>query len=248
MRIITNNKLLNRNSKIGSYSRTLGFVLILGGAYFNFSLGTSSEVSYNQFMMSFASVIIGFAIVQIGIYMSNRYGRGLHSDLEKALKGLDKSYTLYHFVSPVGHLLVGPQGIWSLIPKFQSGIISFAGKRWKQRGPSTFGNLWLGYLKLFAQEGIGRLDLEVEADEEIIGNFFKKHLKKAKLPDPNIVVIFTSERAAIQDVDTAPCPTIPPKELKNLIRKGETKGKLNPAQIQKIQTLLEENVTEDMIS
>ena len=45
--------------------------------------------------------------------------------IDQALKGLDKKYTLYHYSIPVSHLLVGPAGVWILLPYYQRGTITY---------------------------------------------------------------------------------------------------------------------------
>ena len=57
---------------------------------------------------------------------------------------------------PTAHLLVGPVGVWVLMPRHQAGRITYDENknRWRQKG----GNF---YLKIFAQENLGRPDLEI---------------------------------------------------------------------------------------
>ena len=54
--------------------------------------------------------------------------------LTAALKGLTKDYTLYHFLTPVNHLLVGPAGVWIIEAYYQRGNIVYEGNKWKQKG------------------------------------------------------------------------------------------------------------------
>ena len=144
MQIITNEKVISRNAKIGQFAGLAGLILLIIGAYFSFQ-------NPEQVGISFGALLIGFALSQVGIYFGNRYARKPRPDqaLNKAPKGLNRNYTLYHYASPVSHLLVGPAGIWALFPKFQRGEIVYEKGKWKQKG----GGIILAYLKIFAQEG-----------------------------------------------------------------------------------------------
>ena len=111
----------------------LGGLAILGaGIYFSFQ---SPEQVESQFSLMLAALILGFGVTQLGIYFSQRWGRSPRPDeqLNQKLKGLDDRYSIYHYKSPTAHLLIGPSGIWVLIPKYQRGIITYSKNRWRQK-------------------------------------------------------------------------------------------------------------------
>jgi hypothetical protein len=174
------------------------------------------------FGLSVGALLVGFLLSQVGMYFTNRWGRSPRPDeqISLALKGLDKRYSLYHYQTPVSHLLVGPAGVWSLIPKHQKGSITYQKNRWKQRG----GGFIQGYLKIFAQEGIGRPDLEIESDIESPDKSLPTAPPEStELPKIQAALIFSHPEVDIQ-VDDAPYPTLAAKKLKDLIRKT-AKGK-----------------------
>ena len=70
------------------------------------------------------------------------------------------------------HLLLGPSGIWVLLPRHQTGKIIYQKGRFKQKG----GGILQGYLRMFAQEGMGRPDLELEGEIDAVKRFIKKKL------------------------------------------------------------------------
>ncbi len=94
------------------------------------------------------------------MYYGNRWGRSPRPDelIDKGLKGLGREYTIYHYVTAASHLLVGPAGVWTLMPYYQSGKIVYEKKRWKSRG----GGFIQSYLRLFGQENMGRPEIESE--------------------------------------------------------------------------------------
>ncbi len=211
MIIVRNEKLIKRNTQIGKYSGIISIVILGGGMYLSFQY-------QDQIMYSMVALILGFALSQVGIFYSNRFGRSPRPDqeLDNALKGLDDQYALYHYLSPVPHLLVGPAGIWILFPYLTKGKIIFDDKkgRWKKIG----GNL---YMKFFAQDSIGNPAQEI--------NSAIKQLQKGlgKIPDFEFPVIksalvFMNEHAEV-DAENAPYPTLHARQLKKVIRK-EAKG------------------------
>ena len=116
MIIVRNERLVTRNNRIGTYSGIISIIILGAGMYISFKY--PDLISW-----SVIALVSGFTLSQVGIYYSNRFGRSPRPDetLDSALKGLDNQYALYHYQSPVTHLLVGPSGIWILIPFSQKG-------------------------------------------------------------------------------------------------------------------------------
>ncbi len=174
--------------------------------------------------ISFLALLIGFILSQVGIYYGSHWGRSPRPDesITTALKGLDNKYSLYHYTSPVSHLLIGPAGVWILSPYFQKGTITYNEnkKRWQQKG----GNF---YMKLFAQEGLGRPDVEIKHLKEDLLNYLKKNLPEAALPEIHTVLVFINDEAHI-DADNAPTPTLHVKKLKDFIRRQAKENPANP--------------------
>jgi hypothetical protein len=173
-----------------------------------------------MFSISLVALLVGFGLSQVGIYFGNRWGRRPRPDevLDLALKGLDGRYSIYHYTTPTSHLLVGPAGVWVLMPRHQSGTITYDDNknRWRQKG----GNL---YLKIFAQENLGRPDLEVGAEINAITSFLEAQLDEENTPEVSAILVMTNEKCII-DADNAPIPTLEAKKLKDFIRKT-AKGK-----------------------
>lgn len=211
MEIITNEGLIKRNARIGQVSSIVGLLILAGGMYISFAQA-------QLFGLSLAALLVGFALSQVGIYFGNRWSRRPRPDemLNQGLKGLDDRYHLYHYSSPTSHLLVGPAGVWALLPRSQRGTITYEKGRWRQRG----GNL---YLKIFAQEGLGRPDLEIAGEIQSINRFLNKIFGEDHIPEVNAALIFTNERTEVE-ADNAPSITLHVKKLKDFIRKT-AKGK-----------------------
>jgi hypothetical protein len=225
MNIEINESLVRRNTRIAQIATFGGLAVLMGGMFLSFRMP-------NQFGLSFAALMIGFALSQVGIYYTNRWGRRPrpYELLNQALKGLDGKYTLYHYITPASHLLVGPAGLWVLMPRYQRGTITYSNGRWHQKGGNA-------YLKIFAQEGLGRPDLEVSGEVENVRNFLLKRLPEEKVPPIQAALVFTNEKAVIQiddDAETA-AATLNINKLKEFIRKTAKSKPISYEKIQEIQ-------------
>ncbi|PKN93969.1 MAG: hypothetical protein CVU44_06085 [Chloroflexi bacterium HGW-Chloroflexi-6] len=209
MKLVLDEKIIKRNTAIGRYSSLVALLILGGGMYVTFAFP-------EQVTLSFGALLVGFLLSQFGIYFGNRWGRRPRTDerLTAGLKGLTKDYSLYHYASPVSHLLVGPAGVWIIEPYYQRGTITYEKGRWRQKG----GGFLLSYLKIFAQEGLGRPDIEIESDTESLKKFLTKQLGEGQVPPINTVLVFTDERAELK-ADDAPRPTLKLGSLKEFFRK-----------------------------
>jgi hypothetical protein len=231
MQIITNDKLVRRNRAIARYASIVGLIVLIGGMIVSFSRP-------ELVIISFAALILGFLLSQVGMYFTNRWGREPRPDqfLNQGLKGLDNKYTLYHYTSPVPHLLVGPAGIWVLLPKHQRGVITYERGRWRQKG----GGLLQSYLRIFAQEGIGRPDLEIASEVDSLEAYLKKNLPENDGIPIQAAIVFTSDKAELQlgeGVET-PVPTLSVNKLKEFIRKSAKSKPITLEKLQMVQVLL----------
>jgi hypothetical protein len=208
MEIISNDRLIKRNARIGQVTSIGGLIILAGGMFISF---TRPEM----FSISLIALLVGFGLSQIGIYFGNRWGRRPRPDemLNDALKGLDGRYSLYHYATPTSHLLVGPAGVWVLMPRQQAGTITYDENknRWRQKG----GNL---YLKIFAQENLGRPDLEIGAEIHAVTSFLEEHLDQEEIPDVQAALVMTNEKCEV-DAENAPAPTLEKRKLKDFVRK-----------------------------
>jgi hypothetical protein len=185
--------------------------------------------------------LVGFTLSQIGIFFGNRWGRHPRPDevLNQALKGLDGRYTLYHYRTPTAHLLVGPAGIWALFPRNQRGVITFEKGRYRQRG----GGIMMSYLKMFAQEGLGRPDLDIEHDRENLEKYFISKLETDNVPPIQAALVFTNDKVTIDIAEDADLPavTLTAGKLKEHIRKFAKGKPISLDRAQEIQRLFSES-------
>ncbi|HET7145176.1 MAG TPA: hypothetical protein VFI68_14250, partial [Anaerolineales bacterium] len=184
MKIIKNEKLIERNGKIGQWT-SIGALLVLGaGMYISFS-------KPEWFTISIICLLVGFIMTQIGMYMGNRWGRSPRPDekFDSGLKGLHSEFNMFHYSSPVSHLLVGPSGVWVLIPYHQKGKVAFVKNRWKMSG----GGFLQGYMRIFGQESLGRPEIDAENEVQTLNKFFAKKLDGTFTAEVRPILVFTSD-------------------------------------------------------
>lgn len=230
MQIVTNEPLIKRNARIGQITSVVGLAVLVIGMVISFTRA-------DLFIWSLIALVVGFVLSQVGIYFGNRWGRRPRPDeqLDKSLKGLDSNYNLYHYTSPTSHLLVGPAGVWVLLPKNQRGKIVFEKGRWRQKG---VGILQI-YMRIFAQEGIGRPDLEAPAEIESVKKYLAKQLPDLEETPVEAVLVFTNENAEIEESEEAYPLALSAKKIKDFIRKSAKSKPLSTETVKAIQSSLD---------
>jgi hypothetical protein len=209
MKISNNYPLIQKNKKISQTVLYASLALLVIGLVWSF---TGADIT--QYTMAYIILIPAYLLVQVSIYLANKWGRSPRPDeiIEQSLKGLNDQYTLYNYNTGVPHLLVGPAGIWIIKPYYQFGTISYNSdkNRFEQKGGANF------IAKLFGQEGL--TDILRESKNALRG--FDAFNQKAKINldiKPKIVNIFYSEKAEVL-AKNAPEATIHSSKLKDLVR------------------------------
>jgi len=230
MKIIKNEKLIARNGKIGQWTSLAALVVLGLGMYISFS-------KPELFTYSIICLVIGFIMTQVGMYMGNRWGRSPRPDekFDAGLKGLHSDFNMYHYTSPVSHLLVGPSGVWILLPYHQRGKVQFVKNRWKMSG----GGFMQAYMRIFGQESLGRPEFDAENEAATLKKFFTKKLDEANIPEIKPILVFTSDEVEVDSGDS-PIPAMKLKQLKEFMRQGAKNRALTMLQIKMITDLFEQ--------
>jgi hypothetical protein len=188
------------------------------------------------FVYALLALLLGFTLTQIGMYMGNRYGRSPRPDekLDAGLKGLPGDYTFYHYTTPASHLLVGPAGVWVVIPYHQRGQVTFHKNRWKMSG----GGFLQSYMRIFGQENLGRPDVEIDSEINNLKKRLAKKMDETAIPEITPVMVFTSDDVEIE-VNDAPVPAMKLKQIKEFIRQKAKERKLSAQTLSEINAALE---------
>lgn len=229
MKLVTNEKLIKRNKKIGNITSIAGIAILAVGLVLNFNPTPTKT------LLSFGALIVGFIVAQVSTYFVTKFGRSPRFDevIGDNLSKLNNKYTFYVYSSPVPMLLVGPYRIWIPIPISATGLIYYD-KKWRQKGGSFL-------LKLFGQENIGRPGLDVEANEKQVREFLSKKLNEADMPPFQSILVVLNPKTEIGDVEDAPTPIITVDALRRSIRKVDRKAEeeLSQEALDQINNLLE---------
>jgi len=226
MRIIANAPFIQRRAKIARYVSLAGLAL-LGGGF------VTSLLQPKLLLWAYATLPIGIILANIGIYLTNRYGREPRPDqmLDQALKGLDDRYVIYHYMLPSSHVLVTPQGLHPLIVKFQPGTFVNEDERWQHR-QSFLGRL----MRLFGQESIGNPTREARAEAGTLARYLAEQAPGVDVPIEPIIV-FTHPAAQLTLTSPA-VPVIPAKKLKGYVRSFERRRTLPRLILAKLENVL----------
>ncbi len=228
MKIIKNEKLIQRNGKIGQYTSLAALVVLGIGMYISFSKPES--ITY-----SVVCLVLGFILSQAGMFMGSRWGKSPRPDekLDAGLKGLHSDFSIYHYTASANHLLVGPSGLWILLPYHQRGKIYYEKNRWKLKG----GGFLQGYMRIFGQEGLGRPNVEAETEIKNLRKFFAGKMDEAEIPEIKPILVFTTDDVEL-DAGDSPIAALKLKQLKEFMRQGGKNRALTSEQIKTLTDIL----------
>ena len=143
MKIIIDEKQVKRNGLIGKVLRWVSLGCMALGLFAVFS----DEISSNPQLFSafFGIMIIGVLLSSVSGFFTNRFGGSPRPDelIDRAFKGLDDRFQIYHYRSSIPHLLLSPNGIWSVLPIFIDGEIIFDENKnnWVHKKNSLIGRI-----------------------------------------------------------------------------------------------------------
>jgi hypothetical protein len=211
MKISKNYKLIDRNKKLAQITLYGSLALLAVGFFW-----TLRNPEPSKSLFGYLILVPAYLLVQISIYMANRWGKSPRPDeiVAQTLKGLDDKYTLYIYTTDIPHLLVGPIGAWIINPYHQSGEISYDPdkKKYSQKGGGNF------LAKYFSQEGLPNITKNVE---NLKNDFFAYLEKKSIQFDevPQVINIFYSDKTVLKTIN-APEIILKSDKLKDFIRKN----------------------------
>lgn len=237
MKIIKNEKHIKRNGTIGNWASIAGIIMVGVPVYLYFQALMQKSFDNLDYILLMTLTFGGLILSQIGTALGTRYGRSPRPDerLDAALKGLQNEFSIYHYTTQASHLLVGPAGIWLLLPYNSSGRITYKKNRWRLSG----GGFMQGYLRLFGFEGIGRPDHEIDSEAKAIQKQLAKHMETSEIPPIQSLLILTNENVEIDSAD-APVPALKLKQIKDFFRQKAKEKPIGQTQLAAVRAALPE--------
>lgn len=209
MQITTNEKLIKRRSRLGTYASLAGLAVLV--------VGMIASFRPQYLWISLIAILLGFVLAQYGSYSIRRWGRSPRPDqvIAAALKGFDDRYHFYAWELPSAYVLLSPQGVYSFTARDQTGKVTVNGSKWKSK--LSVGRV----LMMFASEGLGNPTSEAMDTAGKLTNWMR-----SKLPDASLtaqpVIVFIDPRAELE-VTEPTVPVVDAKGLKKWLR-GAGKG------------------------
>jgi hypothetical protein len=214
MKIIINEPKIKKLGKIGTILRWTSIVLLVVALFAVFTpklINSQSAIS-----IYFGVLIVGVFLSSISNYLTSRYGKSPRPDelIDKSLKGLDDKYTIYHYKHSIPHLLVGPIGVWTLIPTFVDGEIIFdENKKIWIRKSGSFLNRFL------SREAFGRPDKELNDHKKEFSKFLKAQGISENLQINAAVILLNKKCSIISPIQENEINILPYEKAKDKFRK-----------------------------
>ncbi len=238
MKLVRNEKYINRNKKIGKIL-TFSSLSVLGlGLFFAFKRDMQGAIAY-----SYLCLVVGFILTQLGLNFVNRYGRSPRYDeiLGTAFEKLRHEYTYYVYSSPLPMLLLGPCRIWLPIPVNATGEISYVDGKWVHKTKNRI-------QKMMGQDSVGKPDREVaEASASLSKFLIEKGIPADIHPELKPVMVVYLKETQLGDLSNPPYPVVELEDLKRYIRRmdrEECADPISPEVAVKLQNALANGLVE----
>lgn len=231
MRIYTNEKFIEKRTKLGRRTSMAGLVILMIGMAASFSPGliagwaeSGNELANTALaqwlvgggwlFVSMGALLIGFLLGQIGNANVRSFATSPRADqvVAKALKGFDDRNHLYAWAEPTDLVLAGPAGIFSFVTRSIGGTITIRDGKVKQ--PFSIRRL----IFAFGQEPAGLPGEEAQGDANKLGAWLAEQIGSDEPVGVKPIVVFTNEKVQL-DVQDSDVPIIHYKQLKQYLNK-----------------------------
>ena len=195
---------------------------MLAGFVLTFTAEEGSTLSY----LSLFSLPLGWILSQVGLYFDNRLIKQpvVHEAIDEGLRKLGKfghDSHMFHYIFPINHVVLTPNGIMALVPKYQTGQITADDVTWKQK---------IGiFQRFFGQQTLGNPALEAENGVKQIAKWISHNapeLAEQELPI-GAVIVFTANDVEL-DVKASAIPAVHHTKLKGFWKQRQTDTPMDP--------------------
>lgn len=153
MRVETNDRLVRRSRQIAQYLFFISMGVLVAGLFVTNTQAMNIENPLIGLLLPFTIMPLAFACVIVSIRMTNLWVRQPRPEdaIRESLKGTGNKPVLYNYYHlPSRHVLIAPQGVFAITPRFQDGRFRVENDRWTMlRSPLS------RVLSLLRFDGIG---------------------------------------------------------------------------------------------
>lgn len=219
MKVIVNLKLVRRYRIFTRLSLLGMLICLVFGVIFAFS-SIIPNLLVNC-LVSTALIVACYTLLRINGWLTSRWGTRprLDEKLTSSLKGLSDDYVIYHYVTDVPHVLLGPNGVFLLEVYENSGKVSYLSesKRWQYTKKGNFLSKLLtsdSFSKPEKDFGYLLKDWRGFLERLSTSDYFTPN---SSFPDPQPIIVFSDPAV---ELETSNSPIILAKisKLKELIR------------------------------
>jgi hypothetical protein len=234
MIVLRDEKRIALMRRLSQYLNLAAMAALVGGLILIFFSNSA-----NVFLYQLLALAVGWLLSQLGLYLAHRYLREPRPDevLDKALrKAARKDGRLYHYLLPAPHVLLMPSGVTLFVTKFQAGLISADGDKWRHTG--------VGMRRFFAQERLGNPTREAETQVEAITRYLDKYAPgTGKIPiEP--VIVFIASNVDQLDLKNSRIPAMHHGKLNGFLRQRRDRQRPLPqADYDKVRAAFDQKAT-----
>lgn len=221
MRVITNEQRLKRSRQLAQVLFLVSLAILFGGLFLN----TVTSQSSLFILVPCLVLPLGLVATISSVRLTNLYVRLPHPEdaIREGLKGINRRSILFNYLTPANHILVSPQGVYTLIPRFQLTRFTVNGDKWtdrRKRGP-------LGPAFLFLkQEDIGQPFKDAARSAEALQALLDQKVPALEIKVQPVVVLINPKAELVVENPTYPVVFADSKKrpsLKSLIREDKRK-------------------------
>ena len=234
MRVVTNEAHIARNRRI---SHILFFVSLAGMAAGFFYTWTADPATSTQISCFLLPALLFMTL--ISVRMANTWIREPRPErvIEESLKGVGRRYTLFQHILPAPHVVIGPEGVFTVTPVWQEKQYRVSGKKWT--GDRGLLARLTGYMR---QDLLGNPFNEAQLHAQEMQKFVNKIAPDSEI-EVQPLVVFTSQKVTL-DIEDPIIPVLyanPKKKpsLRDYLRdlKGQERPTLTEEQLDEIDRL-----------
>ena len=216
MQVVENQAFVRSRVRIGNIANLVSLVLL--GVGFGLSF-MGPNFGPEAIFFAYVAMIAALLALSFGRTFTRRWGPRFRQDqlLEPALRGLDNRHTLFNYASPdlPDHVLVGPTGLYLLVPRANGGTIRFDGRRWRR------GSIGGALLRNLAEGGLGDPIGDVRRSMSLLATYLKKHGSEETVKglEARPIIVFTNPQARVE-ARHSPVPVVHVRELRSVFRRA----------------------------